>query len=368
MIVNFYDVESCEVDLIQNEAVEQWCDLQIENAKRVPYWTRQNSTAFHTGAAANPTVFHEAYTKSPDTINRRIDELEQLTGVRWPVRAFQGMSFETCNLLHRMFTTSLASRRGWNITPEALDAIFAKKQKSGPLESYWPYHLGDDDYNIPRVYPFVEWNTPEWDRLVEVLESINAIIHRYEDLCLVSERSKRIAKQFPFSNELIDVEWDIRNHEGMILRPIEEIDPIWANKNLPNYYDVDPEYDVYQCKNILGKSYMLAYQQYEDPRHWDVTRTSQIDGSFTLDPHNNTGRFYNSPEFKSWLDDYGHPFNPGLFGHLQIGKMDPAWKEQLMQTTLETDYKTFADCKTEWMSESNKVCDPYQVTSVEFYE
>ena len=366
MVVTFNNVDPCEVDLLQTEFVKIWCELHVENSGQCPYWTRVSTLAYHT--YIDNQLFDDSYHREPDTINEEIEKLQQLTGYDWPVRAYSGMGFDVCNLIHRMFTTSLASRKTPIITERARDLIFQHKQKQMPLEHYWNETLRDPKFLLDQHYPIIEYNTPEMHQFVDILESINSAVHRYEDRCLYSDRGASIAKQLPYCHENLDVDWDRNTLDGREVNKIKYIPRDGYDDVLMEAYGKDMDCDVYHIKCIRGKSYMLAYQQYDDPRHWDITRTSHVNGGFTLDPFHNTNELYNSGKFRSWLDDYNHSHDPKLFGHLQIGKISNGWKENLKINKLYNEMKPISEAPTNMQSELIRSCSDYQVTGVEFYK
>jgi len=120
-------------------------------------------------------------------------------------------------------------------------------------------------------------------------------------------------------------------------------------------------------KCIVGKSYMTAWHQYDDPRQWDITRTQTLSGAFTLDPHRITNQFYNSDYFLNWLDEYGHPRDPKLYGHVPVGRILNGWgPDQMTSNPPYMVFKTMAECETEMQSEVCKICSDWTVTHVVF--
>lgn len=363
MIVNFADFDACEIDLYQTEFVDMWTNLHISNHKKCDYWSRPSVSAFHT--AINEQTRERANIREPKIINENIDIIYQLTGVQWPIRAYPGMGFNECNLLHRFFTTSLGSGTGYLISEDSRNSMFEFKQTNNPFESYWSDHLRDEKFGIPEVYPHrIRENNPLF---VQALENINAAIHRYEDGCLISDRGRDLVKSDMNYIKNLDVDWNNKLISGESIASLDHINTndTSISSIVQTSYGDDIECDVYHLKNIRGKDYLLAYQQYDDPRHWDITRTGHINGTFTLDPFANTHSIYNSKKFLSWLKEHGHPINSGIYGNLMIGRISNGWKKTFSDTTL--GYKSLSFEKCIMQKDLYRAEDRFNITDVEFY-
>lgn len=360
MIIHFEGIPSCEIYLNQNEFVEKWVDIQIANAKTFRPWVRGNSISYHT----NPKFDAVKISKyAPKQINRAIDRLEKLTGVRWPYTANKRMSFPKLNDLHRMFTTSHATKTGYKISKESSRLLWDNKQRLKPSEQYYHYYLGDTSlFKIPKVYNITNDKILEFD---EIIEEINAMIHIFEDSVVSSPRSRIVAQMIGFNQHVIDIDWILKDNNG---RPLSDyMAMLDYNELKPEYYNVDLSSNVFQIKSIRGKDYLTAYQQYDDPKAWDITRTSHITGGLTLDPFNLINGFYNSKIFKKWLSSEHHPYDPELFGNLAIGRIKEGWEQVFQRFPFDVLSKSVITVSNDQSQEScNRVIENYQVIGFEF--
>jgi hypothetical protein len=379
MIVHFAGVDACEVELLDLPITQLICRLHIMNAKKCGYWTRKGSTVQH--RAIITEQYDETFESAPERINKAIETIKDITGYDWPIRAYPGMDFNECNALHRMFTTGKTSMKGSVITATVRDRIFNYKATNLPAENWWSDHLSDEEFGLEPVYPS-NLSAEQIDLLNEQFEMVNAEVHRYEEVCLVSQRSNLLYNTWGGDrlHEMFDVAWDERNHHGMLVNRATKAYPLQDPNQLAEFgydkdiysdlvdsYTTDPEIDVYGMKCIVGKSYMTAWHQYDDPRQWDITRTQTLSGAFTLDPHRITNQFYNSDYFLNWLDEYGHPRDPKLYGHVPVGRILNGWgPDQMISNPPYVVFKNIAECETEMQSEVCKICNDWTVTHVVF--
>lgn len=381
MIVQFNGIDDCEVELLDLPIVQLMCKLHKINSERVGYWSRQSSTIYHTDIISSQ--YDEVFDTAPQHINNTIDEIKKLTGVEWPVRAYSGMDFAECNLLHRLFTTGRGTMSASVIPNTVRDKIFEYKKQHKPAENWWRIHMKDPEFGLPRQYP-ADMTEETRAQLKHRFETVNAWVHRYEDVCLVSGRSNRLFNEWggKVLHEIFDVAWDERNHNGILVNeavkayPLQEVHKTLLFDGDPDHdiqsdllasYQTDSEIDVYGLKNIIGKSYMLAWHQYDDPRHWDIARTQTISGGFTLDPHRLTNRFYNSDIFLNWLDEYDHPHDPQMYGHVPVGRISNGWgAPQIAENPPRMIFKNESECETVMQSETHRLCDDWTVKKVVF--
>lgn len=381
MIIQFAGIDDCEVELVDHPITQLSCDLHKMNAEKCGYWIRKSSIISHHNIIESQ--YEEVYHDAPIKINKEIDRIYELTGFDWPVRAYSGMDFPECNLIHRMFTTGRGTMKMSVISNRSRDAMFDYKRTYKPAENWWRMHIMDEEFLATPQYP-LDMSDDMYKEVQECLETINAQVHRYEDVCLVSGRSNMLYNKWGGArlHEIFDVAWDERDHNGWLVNEAIKAYPhqephkkaIFGHNadyditsDLLSSYQTDPDIDVYGLKNIIGKSYMLAWNQYDDPRYWDIARTQTISGGFTLDPHGITNQFYNSDYFLNWLDEYNHPHDPQLYGHVPIGSITNGWgKPQMEKNYPYMVFKNESECETEMMSETHRICDDWQVTGVIF--
>lgn len=361
MIIHFEGIPSCEIDLVQSDLIEQWVNVHIENSKKFKYWIRGNAYAYH----VTPSSDYKNIKKTiPKKINLALSQLEKLTGVKWPIAVSKSMDFSLLNRMHRMFTVSDATEKNYEIEQHTKNKLWEYKKKEKPLDIYYSQSLKDDSlYSIKSTYPmFTQESKKEFHKIIE---EINALIHIYEDSVLVSDRSLQMYKSFnPMFETLIDIDWKYKAIDGTLLT--DEITKVDLKYIKNNYYNVDTEYDVYAIKSIRGKDYFLAYQQYDDPTEWDITKTSTLSGGITLDPFRLMNTFYNSEEFKKWLDFYNHPFDPQLFGNISIGRISNNWKQVVKENPAKIAKKNVEFSSSDAQSDFNTLIEEYQISRIEF--
>jgi hypothetical protein len=60
-------------------------------------------------------------------------------------------------------------------------------------------------------------------------------------------------------------------------------------------------HDVWIRKDILGKDFITAFSEHEDPNQFDIRPPPMISGSMLIDVNNGRSQLFNSQEFKDWL-------------------------------------------------------------------
>lgn len=85
--------------------------------------------------------------------------------------------------------------------------------------------------------------------------------------------------------------------------------------------DNDPYWNVYDLKNILGKDYLTAYFNYDDPGEWDVCNSFKTTkGGFEILPHMH--RVVNDILVPWIRDDWNYHAFPENVSPIQIGHID----------------------------------------------
>ena len=327
---------------------------EVCEISKCPIWTRRAGCLNHPESIGkNPDKF--VLEDSPKQINKAIDDIKNLTGVNWPTRAFEGMGFEDCNKLHRFFTTSSLSHRNFSLPNDIEDKFFQYKINSYAHESFFrtiTKKLLNDMY-----FRDIKWTRDLDNELSRLFHIINSEVHRYEDSCLGSKRTEQLRKLLnPIT--MLDLDWCNKGHHGQEFIKTER-------RNMPEGsrdYTVDEEINVYQIKAIKGKDYILAFQQYDDPRHWDISKTTVINGGMTIDLNSSRHKFYNSQDFKDWLTVNNHPYDENIFGSIPIGKVLSC--PDISKT--ENTYKSLDECSTKFHSETHQVDGDYKIIDVRF--
>lgn len=248
-----------------------------------------------------------------EEINKAIDDVEAITGKAWIGRAYNGMSWNDTNYLHRGFTTTMITD---GVTPtlgRQLDNDI-KALKQGARVTH--FDLTDVIHNHPTLTDYYELGDKKeqlWPALHDALHRINSYIHIYESLFLRSGRANEIDAQ-PF---IMDVDLDLKRQDGSLLYEVHEEEIQHEHKEEAfNGYDNN----VYALKKILGKDYLTAYFEYDDPTKWDITNAMVTDGSMQLDYNDTYKRVHSSEGFQSWASHYGVN-EPRIYSNYQIGKI-----------------------------------------------
>jgi hypothetical protein len=354
MFVIFACNEVCEIELTQTESSSLWAETFLANKSKCPIWTRRSGCINHPESIAkNPNKFVSE--NSPKEINKAIDDIKNLTGVNWPARAFEGMGFEDCNKLHRFFTTSELSHRNFCLTQDIQDKFFEYKINLYAHESFFravSKKLVNDVY-----FKRTNWTTELHNELSRLFHIINSEVHRYEDSCLGSKRTEKL-RELLSPVIMLDLDWSNKGHHGQEFIKTER-------KNMPESsrdYTVDEEINVYQIKSIKGKDYILAFQQYDDPKQWDITKTTVINGGMTIDLNSSRHKFYKSQIFKDWLASNNHPYDENIFGSIPIGKVLSCPDISKVQNTT----KSLDECSTKFHSETHQVDGDYEIIDIRF--
>ena len=370
MIVEFHNKEVCEIDLAPSKSLERWIEIHLRNKSNCGFWTRKSAIVNHHKQQVDKTIFKN----SPIAINKAIEDIKNLTGIDWPIRAYSGMGFKECNEIHRFFTTSANSYKNFAISQKQKEELFREKINKQPTEFCYRQKFLS---MLKDVYKVDE----EKDFLDSLLHKINSEVHRYEDMCLSSERSTHIGDLCGWASNtrILDIDWDNKGHNGESLRDIRR----WTtnetdseekslektvkdgeyHKDILDCLSVNTEFNVYQIKDIKGKDYALSYQQYDNPTNWDITSTMTVNGGFTLDIDSAYPKFYNSELFKNWLKEYGHPYNPRIFGLIPIGTIVSCPSIDEVHNVC----KPLKDCETPFHSETHMATEGWKVVDTKFY-
>ena len=88
-----------------------------------------------------------------------------------------------------------------------------------------------------------------------------------------------------------------------------------------DFFSDDRSYDVWVGKDVLGKDYMTAFLENDDPREWDVTRLIYYTGRLEIDltPYTFADRLA-SPEFLNWLAQHGMEYRADMVG-MPLGRV-----------------------------------------------
>lgn len=201
------------------------------------------------------------------------------------------------NELHRYFTTagrSLWNSNGSGYWSETFDSKFTFSKEDEDEFRY--YHALINDY-------------------VHVLDQSIMTSRKSADF-----NNQIVNLQFNFIAMLAD---DCRYDDGAYVQITEE-DYQYAS-------DSD-EYDVWVGNDILGKDYIEAYYDHDDPSQWDVTSINGHTGRLNINVESmwyekNNENTYNTlqklvkrEDFQNWLKEYNVKYVPQMCG-MPLGKI-----------------------------------------------
>jgi hypothetical protein len=305
--VHFANGRVAEIELLQNSFVESWYTAFSAN-QHIPRWTKCHSTLLHTGP------YKEFYDASiADSINQAIADVEAITGREWIGRAYNGMSWADTNWLHRGFTTSMITGGLTPILSDELHLEIAEIKRTGQVTHFELCDIIRFHPTLQDYYQLGAKKAQVWPALHDALHRINSYIHVYETLFLRSGRAWELDVQ----SYILDIDIDLKRQDGSLLYPVHE-EQIRADQKRHAFHGY--EFNVYALKKILGKDYLTAYFEYDDPRRWDITNAMVTDGSFQIDYNDNYRQVHESPGFQSWATHYGVN-NPATYSNFQIGRV-----------------------------------------------
>jgi hypothetical protein len=180
-------------------------------------------------------------------------------------------------------------------------------------------HNGHWSDNFDSKFTFNEENKEEFGHHHAL---INDWVHELDQSILTPR------KEIDFKNQIVNLQFefgaqklDCRFDEGTYVN-ISEEDYMYADDNI--------DIDVWCGNDILGKDYIEAYYDHDDPTQWDVTPINGHSGKFKInvasqwyekDSTDNTlQQLVKSNNFQSWLENWGVEYVPEMVG-MPLGKI-----------------------------------------------
>lgn len=318
LYVEFEDGKYLDIELVENNPLlEMWIDLHHKNKESTgaKYLSRKGMYLYHgvrrseaeqeAMAAKRENAVYEI-NKAIDAWNKKIPEYP------FPYSAFNGMSWEQTNLIHRAFTTALRTKGCFDL----------KESRERLIDFKYHNHLIDELRN-PKYRVFQPVEKDDWtfltfpqNEVYSILERINKWVHVYED----NSYSEQAFNSLPLEQhdaKYLEIEWDVYNQDGSKSYHIERIPNRYRKYCNYDYHNVD----VYICKNITGKDYIQAYHENDDPLQWDIVNMDHINGGITVDPNQFLFNWLHHDATKKWLLDYNVPYDLSILQPPAIGKV-----------------------------------------------
>ena len=243
-----------------------------------------------------------------------------------------------CNRIHRGFTTYMLTKSTDSLGISTDNLIKLKYlQPNLNYASLIPFLLRD--LNDLLLHPDdIDYSSFE-TQLEEPLHTINAYVHRIENTSLLSKRWLTVVDAYLASLDNVkqvitpSCEWDSKGPDGCT--DITKVDWNFGDLRNTDIYSSDPQYNVYDLKNILGKDYECAYYDYDNPQSWDVTNTfNTTKGGFEIKPWQS---LVTRDFVKPWCAEYSVPTEDKFVAPIAIGSIDPRWLREHCMFSSVTD-------------------------------
>ena len=264
----------------------------------VPYaWSKTN--------AEDPALIVSKIQEAIDNINQVVE------GEKFPYVPYLDMPWEQTNLLHRCFTTSMASMKCWKHN-FSTDQLLKGKTKT----------MSKVEYVTENTKQTFTVKQEDISFLRKNLSSLNKWVHFFEDT-KPSLRAVNLFKDYPEFNSLkygyAELEWDTYDEYGQ---------RTMLGMNLASYKDIletfnnpkSDECDVFISKAIMGKDYETSYFQFDDPLEIDTTNVHLITGGIRIfnKVYYNT-LFGNNGAITNWTKERG--LHEAMVRQIPIGKI-----------------------------------------------
>jgi hypothetical protein len=147
------------------------------------------------------------------------------------------------------------------------------------------------------------------EQMLWLTDQVNALVHDIE-INLKTDRKEYDWRLLPNQVE-IRLDSYVNNNTRMLKEWFHMIKPEHVQ-----YYDDSKEFDVWVGKDILGKDYLVAYYEHDDPSEWDVTYSLGYSGKLAIDQINGIRRVdvLHSDEFRTWLNTTNVEYTPAICG------------------------------------------------------
>lgn len=224
-----------------------------------------------------------------DKINQGIEDANAyIKGKKFPYHAYLGMPWEQTNLIHRCFTTAIATNTNWKHNLTGAELIELKKIKYS------------DPHYINSYIKIKDFAVVDYNGFKDAVERINKWVHVYENE-VKSLRGIKIMDEFPTQSSLV-LDWDSYNPSGEhTFFFSKRISYEELKQSFVGNYD---EYDVVLGKSIAGKDYEVTYCEYDNPLEYDITNLDYINGSVTIICDTAVKDLYKESRYVDWANDY----------------------------------------------------------------
>jgi len=234
------------------------------------------------------------------------------------------MDWSVTNDIHRGFTTLSLTQctDRVDLTHDEKNALMVEQYNFNGVcdDVHGSKFLLQYKTDIPRKHWQINDNSTQ-EEFIRNLHKINSGVHDIENRCRVSPRELAVENSvYPehAGCRIPMLDWDTKGSFD------NRTDIVKADFNLGDVangaVDNNPYWNVYDLKNILGKDYLTAYYNYDDPGEWDVcNHFKTTKGGFMIAPH--LHRIVNHV-LVPWIREWGYQASPEIVSPIQIGHID----------------------------------------------
>ena len=247
-----------------------------------------------------------------------------------------GMDYPQLNDLHRGFTTLSLTHRTDRVELTHHDKCHMMgRQYNFNMVNGREFLLKYSSINDPWEFPLDDKHELR-EAFVHDVHQINSGVHNIEDRVRVSPRDITIQSSLYPDRASVAcplLDWNTKDPAD------DRTDTVRADYNLGDIsmwcYPEDAHlYNVYDLKNILGKDYLTAYVNYDDPGEWDVCHHFKTTkGGFEIKPHMH--RVVHDTLIPWITDDWKYPAWADVVSPIPIGTLDESWILANCTTTIE---------------------------------
>lgn len=313
------------IDLIDTPGVTLWKQaLQDYNSNNLPLYT-QVGKLLSRGSKSYKDRDIEFEETCVNEINSSIDQFNLLTtGKKFNYRAYVDMPWSQTNLIHRCFTLGLSSINPVN--KDTYGGLLKHNMTVKQLLKFKQRYVYDEKRKFLDFTPIQYYfEAKHKEKVSAALHKINKWVHLYENKRhsqAVADFHEHWITQAEMDASVhhptqINLGWDVFTSTG---------DKTYNNPiDIPSYIVKDSipdnwmDYDVFAIKSITGKDYETCYQNFDDPREYDIQNIQAINGGVRIFPSQGHKAVYADNALGGWVKDYGletHQYAP-----MPIGKI-----------------------------------------------
>ena len=302
-----------QIQLLDTPVVKKWTEVFQKNNQIFDgsIYTRHSgitNNQFKTNSRdlQHAKGTHNLRNKLKVEINEAIQNVNKyIKGEPFPYEAFEHMSIQDTQKIHRSFTTGAITKKCWNDRIPHDILLELKKINKGPK------------WRIYNKFCPTTFEILDHEKFNYWTEKINVLIHSYEPY-IVLPRAVELTDQNA-DPELMFHEWNNRNDAGQIDNSIDvvpTVEEVLDSFKGKSYIDND----VFIHSGIYGKSYLETYVEEDPPLSYDVTNVEYMTGEFIIMlDHEKKVNYFTNSGFSRWANEF--PINNNLIYPIPLGKI-----------------------------------------------